>query len=109
MKIRAKVWVIAIGFLVAAGLIVDCWSPVNLVSSEVEARVGRPLTPVSVGGVARRTTRRHIRRSTIYVASLPPSCTTIVIEGTTLQHCGGTYYQTHGTQYVVVYVEDVEE
>jgi hypothetical protein len=24
----------------------------------VEARVGRPLTPVSVGGVARRTTRR---------------------------------------------------
>ena len=109
MKIRAKVWVIAIGFLVAAGLIVDCWSPVNLVSSEVEARVGRPLTPVSVGGVARRTTRRHIRRSTIYVASLPPSCTTIIIEGVTLQQCGGTYYQTHGTQYVVVYVEDVEE
>jgi hypothetical protein len=109
MKIRAKVWVIAIGFLAAAGLIVDCWSPVNLVSSEVEARVGRPLTPVSVGGVARRTTRRHIRRSTIYVASLPPSCTTIIIEGVTLQQCGGTYYQTHGTQYVVVYVEDVEE
>ena len=105
MKTRAKVWVIAIGCLVAAGLIVDVWSPVNLVSSEVEARVGRPLTPVSVGGVARRTTRRHIRRSTIYVASLPPSCTTIVIEGTTLQQCGGTYYQTHGTQYVVVYVD----
>jgi hypothetical protein len=26
--------------------------------STVEARVGRPLTPVSVAGVARRTTRR---------------------------------------------------
>ena len=105
MKTRAKVWVIAIGCLVAAGLIVDVWSPVNLVSSEVEARVGRPATPGSVAGVARRTTRRTIRRSTIYIASLPPSCTTIVIEGTTLQQCGGTYYQSHGTQYVVVYVD----
>ena len=27
-------------------------------SSAAEARVGRPLTPVSVAGVARRTTRR---------------------------------------------------
>ena len=27
--------------------------------STAEARVGRPLTPVSVGGVARRSTRRH--------------------------------------------------
>jgi len=105
MKVRAKVWVIAIGFLVATGLIVDVWSPVNLVSSEVEARVGRPATPGSVAGVARRSTRRTIRRSTVYVASLPPSCTTIVIEGTTLQQCGGTYYQTHGTQYVQVYVD----
>ena len=26
-----------------------------------EARVGRPLTPVSVGGVARRSTRRTVR------------------------------------------------
>ena len=109
MKIRAKVWVIAIGFLVSAGLIVDRWSPVNLVSSEVEARVGRPLTPVSVGGVARRTTRRTIRRSTIYVASLPPSCTTVVIEGQSCQKCGDTYYQADGTQYVVVYVEEVKE
>ena len=27
--------------------------------STAEARVGRPLTPVSVAGVARRTSRRH--------------------------------------------------
>jgi hypothetical protein len=72
---------------------------------EADAVVGRPRTPVSVAGVARRTTRRVIRRSTIYVASLPHGCTTIVIEGTTLQQCGGTYYQPHGTQYVVVYVD----
>ena len=30
--------------------------------SSAEARVGRPLTPVSVAGVARRTTRRTVRR-----------------------------------------------
>ena len=30
----------------------------SLVSAPAEARVGRPLTPVSVAGVARRTTRR---------------------------------------------------
>lgn len=32
----------------------DAFTPV----SRAEARVGRPLTPVSVAGVARRTTRR---------------------------------------------------
>jgi hypothetical protein len=72
---------------------------------EAKARVGRPMTPVSVAGVARRSTRRAIRRSTIYVASLPPSCTQVNIDGTVLQQCGGTYYQPHQGQYVVVYVD----
>jgi hypothetical protein len=72
---------------------------------EAQAVVGRPLTPVSAAGVARRTTRRVIRRTTIYVATLPPSCTVIVIEGTTLHQCGGTYYQSSGTQYVIVNVD----
>lgn len=105
MKIRARVWVVAIGCFIAAGLIVDGVVPVGLVSSEAEARVGRPASPGSVAGVARRTTRRSIRRSTVYVNSLPIGCTTVVIEGTTLQQCGGSYYQPHGGQYVVVYVE----
>ena len=91
--------------LLLAGTAVDGLFNSSIIIREVEARVGRPATPGSVAGVARRTTRRSIRRSTIYVASLPPSCTTIIIEGTTLQQCGGTYYQTHGTQYVVVYVD----
>ena len=34
------------------------------VLSDAEARVGRPATPGSVAGVARRTTRRTIRRGT---------------------------------------------
>ena len=71
---------------------------------EAHAVVGRPLTPVSYAGVARRTTRRMIYVTTIYVATLPPACTVVVIEGTTLHHCGSTYYQASGTQYVVVNV-----
>jgi hypothetical protein len=72
---------------------------------EAHAVVGRPLTPVSVAGVARRTTRRVVATTT-YVATLPPACTVVVIEGTTLHQCGATYYQPSGTQYVVVKVEN---
>jgi hypothetical protein len=32
----------------------------SLVVSSAEARIGRPLTPMSVAGVARRTTRRAV-------------------------------------------------
>ena len=72
---------------------------------EAQAIVGRPLTPVSYAGVARRTTRRMIYRTSVYVAMLPPACTVVVVEGTTLHMCGGTYYQPYGTQYVVVNVK----
>jgi hypothetical protein len=78
----------------------------GIVISDAHAIVGRPLTPVSVAGVARRTTRRMVYATNVYVASLPPACTTIIIEGTTLHQCGGTYYQQSGTQYVVVNVVD---
>ncbi len=106
MKIRVKVRTIVIGFsLLAACLLVDGGFQSGIVVSEAEARLGRPATPGSVAGVGRRTTRRVIRRSTIYVASLPKGCTTVVIEGTTLQQCGGTYYQADGSQYVQVYVD----
>ena len=72
---------------------------------EAHAVVGRPLTPVSAAGVARRTTRRMVVATSVYVQTLPPSCTVIVIEGTTLHQCGTTYYQASGTQYVVVNVQ----
>jgi hypothetical protein len=58
----------------------------------------------NVGGVARRTARRIIVTSAV-VATLPAGCETVVIEGTTLQQCGGTYYQPSGNQYVVVNVQ----
>ena len=34
--------------------------------SSAQARIGRPLTPMSYAGVARRTTRRAVRRNYYY-------------------------------------------
>jgi Family of unknown function (DUF6515) len=90
--------------LFAAGMVSDVISDSGMCIKEAEARVGRPLTPVSVAGVARRTTRRTIRRTSAYVSTLPRGCSTVVIEGTTLHQCGGAYYQGHGNQYVIVNV-----
>ena len=106
MKMKAKIRTIAIGCaLMAAGVVIDGWLHSGLIINEVQARIGRPMTPVSVGGVARRSTRRAIRRTSVYVATLPKSCTTVIIDGTTLHRCGSTYYQAHNTQYVVVNVD----
>lgn len=48
--------------VVAAGLSWNGTSPVseNGFFSQAQARVGRPLTPMSYAGVARRTTRRAV-------------------------------------------------
>jgi hypothetical protein len=72
--------------------------------SSAEARVGRPATPASVAGVARRTTRRVVRRSTIYVAALPHGCAKVLVNGVSYWHCGGRYYQPYNGRYVVVYI-----
>ncbi|RUX28846.1 hypothetical protein EOA13_15740 [Mesorhizobium sp. M7A.F.Ca.US.011.01.1.1] len=73
--------------------------------SSAEARVGRPLTAGSVAGVARRTTRRVVRRSTTYIAALPAGCARVVVNGVALSLCGGVYYQPYSGRYVVVYVD----
>lgn len=72
---------------------------------QAQAVIGRPLTPGSVAGVARRTTRRTIRRTSRYVAVLPGGCSTVVVNGVTLHQCGGVYYQSSGSQYVIVTVD----
>lgn len=77
--------------------------PVSFIS-DAHAVIGRPWTPASVAGVARRTTRRVVRRSTIYVSTLPASCAAVTINGAGYWRCGGTYYQAYGGRYVVVYV-----
>lgn len=77
----------------------------GLVLSEAEAVIGRPLTPLSYAGVARRTTRRMIYATSVYVSTLPRGCSTVIIDGTSLYQCGATYYQPAGARYVVVRVE----
>ena len=91
--------------LLAAGLLTDGVFNDGMLINEAEARVGRPLTPGSVAGVARRTTRRRIRRTTVYIATLPRGCTTVVIENVSCHQCGSTYYQADGNQYVEVIIE----
>ena len=70
--------------------------------NEAGAVVGRPATPGSAAGVARRTTRRVIRRGA-YVGALPHGCPLGSYYGYKLYYCGGTYYQKSGSGYVVVY------
>ncbi len=57
------------GIIIFAGIIVLCGlelgerlsiSGVRSIVANAEARVGRPLTPVSVAGVGRRTARRCV-------------------------------------------------
>lgn len=79
--------------------------PIGSFVSEAHAVVGRPLTPGSVAGVARRTTRRVIRRSSVYVAALPAGCVRTTVNGILIWRCGGVYYQPYGGRYVVVYID----
>jgi hypothetical protein len=104
MRKRLRTIVVVSGLIITV-LLTDGWLAGSLFVGDAQAVIGRPRTPRSVAGVARRTTRRRIRRSTIYIATLPRGCTTVVIEGATLHYCGGTYYQPYGSQYVVVYVD----
>ena len=77
----------------------------GLIVQKAHAVIGRPLTPMSYAGVARRTSRRMIYATSVYAATLPAGCRTVSIEGTSLYQCGGTYYQTSGSRYVVVRVD----
>jgi hypothetical protein len=47
-----------------------------------------------------------VRRTSVYVATLPPGCKTVDIDGTKVQQCGTTYYQASGNQYEVVNIEE---
>ena len=47
--------------------------------AQAEARMGRPLTPVSVAGVARRTTRRAVVAGSVAAPPPPPPPTTTVV------------------------------
>jgi hypothetical protein len=61
--IRIKQALLAAAVLAVGALVSPGWSPsggLSLSINSAQARVGRPLTPVSVAGVARRQTRRAV-------------------------------------------------
>lgn len=55
-----------VGALFVGGFMADVtpstWQSRGTVVSQAEAVVGRPATPGSVAGAARRSSRRHVRR-----------------------------------------------
>jgi hypothetical protein len=62
------------------------WSQTDGLSVSIEsaqARVGRPLTPVSVAGVARRTTRRAVVGGAVVGGAVvgAPACVRVLVNG----------------------------
>lgn len=102
-----------------------------VIVSEAEAVVGAPLTPVSVAGVARRSTRRAVVATSAattaqpapaapapapalapasalapgtVVSALPSGCVSTVVDGVNLFSCGTTFYQPMFQSNNLVYV-----
>ena len=104
---------LVVGVLLLAGLVTSFFLTHEASARGGRGGIGRPgvgpggvaRRPVPVAGVARRTTRRMVRRSAIYVTTLPYACPTIIIEGASYYQCGATYYVTSGTRYEVAYVD----
>ncbi len=54
----------------------------SLSAGSAEARVGRPATPVSAAGVARRTTRRAVvGGAAVGAAVAAPACVRVLVNG----------------------------
>jgi hypothetical protein len=77
----------------------------NLVTP-AEARIGRPRTPRSYAGVARRTARRTVRRvarrTAVRIAVLPVGCAYGPYYGGYYYNCSGVYYVKSSGVYVQV-------
>ena len=87
--------------------------------NDAEAVIGRPLTPMSYAGVARRTTRRAAYAhgayghgysyappavaTTAVVTALPAGCAQATTSGVAYYNCGATRYQPYYHGATVVY------
>ncbi len=94
-------------------------SPLMLGGNDAEAVIGRPLTPMSYAGVARRTTRRAAYAhgayghgysyappavaTTAVVTALPAGCAQATTSGVAYYNCGATRYQPYYHGATVVY------
>lgn len=98
MKRATKVIAHGLGVvaLVLTGLV---GAPAALAPSEAHAVIGRPLTPVSYGGMARRTSRRTARRTSARwsAASAPAPYATALPSGCAM--AGGVYACGPGPDY----------
>jgi hypothetical protein len=72
--IKTRGFVCFVLFLCAVGLMAEVFPPVALVNN-VEAVVGRPATPVSTAGVARRTTRRVVGTTAVVATGAAATAT----------------------------------
>ena len=64
----------------------------GLFIGDAQAVIGRPRSPTSVAGVARRTTRRTVRRQR-HLTTLPRGCVKVIRRGVTYHQCSGVYYR----------------
>ncbi len=79
-SVSSKQMLLGAAVMACAMLATIQWSgsSITLSVDSAQARVGRPLTPVSVAGVARRTTRRHVYGAPVVVA---PACVRVLVNG----------------------------
>jgi hypothetical protein len=84
--------VLLVAAVVACGIFGSVnWSQkdgLSLSSDSAQARVGRPLTPVSGAGVARRTTHRHVHGAAAVGAAVvvAPACARVLVNGVYVCH-----------------------
>ena len=84
-KIGIKQALLATATLAFGTLASINWSPgegLTLAVDSAQARVGRPLTPVSVAGVARRQTRRAVvGGAAVGAAAAGTACVRVLVNG----------------------------
>jgi hypothetical protein len=106
MKRIAIIWLAPIVAMCVIDLAAEYSIPgFHVIVTDAEARVGRPLTPVSVAGVARRTSRRVARRTSYRVSTLPAGCPYGPYYGGYYYYCGGRYYEQSGNVYIQIVFE----
>src|SRR6266436_8338021 len=101
-QISLRTFAIATSAFACATLLSFSWSEQRGVSLSVEsaqARVGRPLTPVSVAGVARRQNRRAVYGAGLAGAAVVGTAAAVAAApyyGGAGYYSGGPYYQGGG-------------
>jgi hypothetical protein len=79
---RTVLVVAALGFGIFGSIDLSSGDGPALSIQSVEARVGRPATPVSVAGVARRTTRRAVvGGAAVGAAAAGTACIRVLVNG----------------------------